>query len=832
MIAYFIVSLGLIVALAYVRAAGWLWTVVLASMLYRFTTDSGYATAMLAIDVVFVIGAIILNIPALRRAVVSNALLAWYRRILPAMSQTEKEAIDAGTVWWDGELFSGRPDWEKLLALPEPKLTAEEQAFLDNETEELCRISNDWDTTHVYHDLPPHVWQFIKDKGFLGMIIPKQYGGKQFSAYMHSQVVAKLASRCSATCVSVMVPNSLGPAELLLHYGTEDQKDHYLPRLAKGLEIPCFGLTNPNAGSDAAAIPDVGIVCKGLWEGREVLGMRVTWEKRYITLGPVSSLLGLAFRLRDPERLLGGNEDVGITCALVPTHTPGVNIGRRHNPLDSVFQNGPNWGKDVFMPLDWIIGGPAMAGQGWRMLMECLAAGRSISLPSSAVGYTKLAARAVGAYARVRSQFKTPIGKFEGIEEAMARIGGNLYVMDAARKMTAGAVDLGEKPSVVSAVVKYHLTERGRAVVNDAMDVLGGKGICLGPNNFMGRAYQQLPIAITVEGANILTRSLIIFGQGAIRCHPYVLAEMQATRQADRGVASRAFDAALFGHVRFSLSNMARAFVMGLTGAFFAAAPSNAAPETRHYYRQLTRVSAAFAFLSDVSMLVLGGSLKRREKLSARLGDVLSQMYLASCALKRFEEDGRKAEDLPFVHWALQDALARIQGAFDGVLANYPGAILGWGLKRLLFPLGMHFNPPSDALGHDITRVLIQPSAQRNRLTTGMYLPTSETEPIGMLEAALDATMKAEAIEARIRAAQKSGAINGSGASELAAAARNAGIIDADDAAHLVRTGALRDEVVRVDHFPQDMGTAEAADLLAQASGARQPVVEAQRAAA
>jgi acyl-CoA dehydrogenase len=832
MLIFLIVSLVAALALAYLRASGWMWTVVAAFCLYRITDASGNAGWMLAIDGMFVIGAAILNLPPLRRAVISNALLAWYRRILPAMSQTEKEAIDAGTVWWDGELFSGRPDWQRLLNIAEPKLTAEEQAFLDNETEELCRISNDWETTHVYRDLPPQVWQFIKDKGFLGMIIPKQYGGKQFSAYMHSQVVAKLASRCSATCVSVMVPNSLGPAELLLHYGTEEQKNHYLPRLAKGLEIPCFGLTNPNAGSDAAAIPDVGVVCKGMWEGREVLGMRVTWEKRYITLGPVSSLLGLAFRLRDPERLLGaqfgGREDVGITCALVPTQTPGVNIGRRHNPLDSVFQNGPNWGTDVFMPLDWIIGGPAMAGQGWRMLMECLAAGRSISLPSSAVGYTKLAARAVGAYARVRSQFKTPIGKFEGIEEAMARIGGNLYLMDAARKMTAGAVDLGEKPSVVSAVVKYHLTERGRAVVNDAMDVLGGKGICLGPNNFMGRAYQQLPIAITVEGANILTRSLIIFGQGAIRCHPYVLAEMRATQEADRDKASVAFDAALWGHVRFALANKVRAFVMALTGALFVGAPAGAAPELRRYYRQLTRFSAAFAFLSDMSMLVLGGSLKRREKLSARLGDVLSQLYLASCVLKRYEEDGRRQEDLPFVHWSLQDAVARIQAAFDGVLSNYPSAFLAWGLRRVLFPLGMRFAPPSDALGHAITRVLIQPSAQRDRLTAGMYLSREEGDALATLEAALEATMKSESIEAKIRAAQKAGTLKTAGGGSLIEAARAASIISADDAAQLARTAQLRDEVVRVDHFPQDMGAADAAGLRLQAARADEP----QRAAA
>jgi len=753
---------------------------------------------------------VVLTVAPLRRLLISRLLLRWYRGQLPAMSQTEREAIDAGTVWWDGDLFSGRPDWNKLLAMPRPKLTAEEQSFLDNETEQLCAMVSDWETTEIYQDLPPQAWQFIKDKGFLGMIIPKRYGGKEFSATMHSQVIQKLASRCGVAAVHVMVPNSLGPAELLLHYGTEEQKNHYLPRLAKGLEIPCFGLTNPHAGSDAAAIPDFGVVCKGTWEGKEILGMRVTWEKRYITLGPISTLLGLAIRLRDPDHLLGaqfgGKDDIGITCALVPSHTPGVNIGRRHNPLNAVFQNGPNWGKDVFMPLDWIIGGPKMAGQGWRMLMECLAAGRSISLPSSSTGYTKLAVRATGAYARVRSQFKTAIGKFEGIEEPLARIGANLYTMDAARAMTAGAVDLGEKPSVISAIVKYHLTERGRAVINDAMDILGGKGICLGPNNFMGRSYQQLPIAITVEGANILTRNLIVFGQGAIRCHPYVLKEMHAASNGDLA----AFDRALFGHMRHVIANKVRAFVMALTGSRFVSVPSAAAPQLRRYYQHLTRMSSALAYAADISMLALGGSLKRRERISARLGDVLSMLYLASATLKRFEDEGRQEADLPLVHWSLQDALARAAEALHGVFANYPARWIGAFLRLVIFPLGRHFAPPADALGHEVARLLIAPSAVRDRLCAGIYLPKAESDPMGCLEAALDATIKAEAVEARIRAAQKSGAIRGAGPEELAQAALAAKIIGGEEMSLLKRAAQLRDEVIRVDHFPQDLGRAEA----------------------
>ena len=749
---------------------------------------------------------VVLTIAPLRRLFISRLLLRWYRGRLPAMSQTEREAIDAGTVWWDAELFSGRPDWAKLLAVPQPKLTAEEQSFLDNETEQLCAMVSDWETTEIYQDLPPQAWQFIKDKGFLGMIIPKRYGGREFSATMHSQVIQKLASRCGVAAVHVMVPNSLGPAELLLNYGTEEQKNHYLPRLAKGLEIPCFGLTSPHAGSDAAAIPDFGIVCKGSWEGNEILGMRVTWEKRYITLGPISTLLGLAFRLRDPDHLLGKQVDVGITCALVPSHTPGVNIGRRHNPLNAVFQNGPNWGKDVFMPLDWIIGGPKMAGQGWRMLMECLAAGRSISLPSSSTGYCKLAARATGAYARVRSQFKTPIGKFEGIEEPLARIGANLYTMDAARAMTAGAVDLGEKPSVISAIVKYHLTERGRALVNDAMDILGGKGICLGPNNFIGRSYQQLPIAITVEGANILTRNLIVFGQGAIRCHPYVLREMQAARDGDLA----AFDRALFGHVRHVVANEARAFFTAITGSRFVSVPSAAAPQARRYYQHLTRMSSALAYAADISMLALGGSLKRRERISARLGDVLSMLYLASATLKRFEDEGRQEADLPLLRWSLEDALARAADALHGALANFPVPFVGALLRLAIFPLGRRFAPPSDALGHAVARLLIAPSSTRDRLCAGMYLPRAESDPLGCLEAALDAAIRAEAVEARIRAAQKSGLVGGSGPEELAQGAFAAKIISGEELSLLKRAAQLRDEVIRVDDFPQDLGRSEA----------------------
>ncbi|MBH1975794.1 MAG: acyl-CoA dehydrogenase [Rhodocyclales bacterium] len=758
----------------------------------------------------------VLGVPALRQRVMTSWVFSRYKKILPAMSPTERDALDAGTVWWEGELFSGKPAWETLLAFPVPRLTPEEQSFLDNECETLCRLVDDWEATQVHQDLSPAAWQFVKDKGFLGMIIPRHYGGLEFSAYAHSQAVQKLSTRSSAAAVSVMVPNSLGPAELLLRYGTNEQKNHYLPRLAKGLEVPAFALTNPHAGSDAASIPDTGIVCRGEWQGREVIGMRVSWEKRYITLGPVCTLLGLAFHLHDPDHLLGDIEDIGITCALVPSNHPGVTIGRRHWPLNAVFQNGPNSGENVFMPLDWIIGGSPMAGQGWRMLMECLAAGRSISLPSSSTGMAKLAVRATGGYARVRSQFNLAIGKFEGIEEALARMGGNTYLMDAARMMTAGAVDLGEHPSVASAIVKYHVTERARLVVNDAMDILGGKGICLGPNNFMARAYQQIPIAITVEGANILTRSLIIFGQGAIRCHPYVLAEMQAAQHIDAKVGLRAFDTALVGHIGFATGNALRALWLGLTGSHFVSVPASVAPETKRYYQQLTRFSAAFAFLSDVSMLVLGGGLKRREKLSARLGDILSQMYLASATLKRYQDEGSQAADAPLMHWAIWDAMFRAQNAFEGVLANFPNKPVAWLLARIIFPLGRPYVVPSDALGHEVAKCLIESSATRDRLTAGMYLPQTEAEAmndaVGVIELALAATLAAETAEAKLRAAEKAEKV---GAGDTATSerervrqAQQAGVLTIEEAELITRRYDLRDKVIRVDDFPPDFSQA------------------------
>lgn len=732
----------------------------------------------------------------------SAPLMKLFRKVTPIMSRTEQEALEAGSVWWDGELFSGKPQWNKLLSLPVPRLSKEEKAFIDGPVNTLCNMLDDWQITQEDKDLPENVWQYIKDNGFFSMIIPKHYGGKEFSAYAHSQVVLKISTRSISTAVTVMVPNSLGPGKLLLEYGTEEQKDHYLPRLAKGQEIPCFALTNPHAGSDAGAIPDFGIVCKDKFEGKkDVLGIRLNWDKRYITLGPVATLLGLAFKLYDPDHLMGEDEELGITLALIPTDTKGVEIGNRHFPLNMVFMNGPNYGKDVFIPMDWIIGGVEQAGQGWRMLMECLSDGRAISLPALSTGAGKLASLSVGAYSRVRQQFKMPIGKFEGVEEALARIGGLTYVMDASRSLTVAALDNGEKPSVISAVVKYHLTESMRKVVNDAMDVLGGSGICLGPKNIMGRAYQAIPISITVEGANILTRSMIIFGQGAIRSHPFIYKELESLSEHDENEALKQFDRALFGHARFFITNTIRCFFNGVTNALFIRAPSRANKKVKRYYKQATRMSAAFALVTDVSLMILGGSLKRREKISARLGDILSHLYLLSAVLKHYQDQGEYESDLPFVEWACQYNLQRVQTAFNGFLHNFPNRPIALLLRWVIFPWGRLYAPPNDQLGHKISKLLINPSEMRNRLTEGVFIPENGDEAVAQLESALRKVVDAEPFEKKIRAFQKSYKPEYSGYDAMLDAALAEGIIDKVEKSILQQANEARTKVIGVDDF-------------------------------
>ncbi|EGQ9518961.1 acyl-CoA dehydrogenase [Vibrio parahaemolyticus] len=699
----------------------------------------------------YVLAIAVFAVSGIRQSLISRKALALFKTVLPAMSQTEKEALDAGTVWWEAELFKGKPEWEKLHAIQAPKLSAEEQAFLDGPVNEVCAMVSDFQVTHELADLPPEVWQYLKDNKFFAMIIKKKYGGLEFSAYAQSLVLQKLTGVSGVLSSTVGVPNSLGPGELLQHYGTEDQKNYYLPRLAEGKEIPCFALTSPEAGSDAGSIPDNGVVCKGEWEGKEVLGMRLTWNKRYITLAPVATVLGLAFKLRDPEGLLGEKEDLGITCALIPTDVKGVEIGNRHFPLNVPFQNGPTRGKDIFVPIDFIIGGEKMAGQGWRMLVECLSVGRGITLPSNSTGGIKSAAMATGAYSRIRRQFKQPIGHMEGVEEPLARLGGNAYVMDAASNLTVAGIDLGEKPSVISAIVKYHCTHRGQQSIIDAMDIVGGKGICLGPSNFLARGYQGSPIAVTVEGANILTRSMIIFGQGAIRCHPYVLEEMNAA-YSETSDAVEKFDKALAGHVSFTMSNLVRSIWFGLSDGLGSSAPTKDA--TKRYYQQLNRYSANLALLSDISMAVLGGSLKRKERLSARLGDILSQLYLSSATLKRFEQDGRPAEDLALVHWGLQDSLKQAEIAVDEFLANFPNKVIGRTLRVLIMPFGRVRKAPSDKLDSKVARILQTPSATRSRIGRGQYLEPTEHNPSGKIELALSVILQAEPVFDKVCKAQ------------------------------------------------------------------------------
>lgn len=795
--------------LAYFRVSLTLATLVATAFLALcFVIPPHSLLVIIFVSLVFVLVAAILNLPILRQRWISAPVLQIFRRIMPAVSQTEREALEAGSTWWDGELFSGKPRWKELLGLAPPTLSEREQAFLDGPVEALCLMLDDWKITHDILDLPEDVWQFLKEERFFSMIIPEQYGGLGFSTLAHSAVVVKISSRSISAASTVMVPNSLGPAELLLHYGTEEQKNYYLPRLARGEEIPCFALTAPDAGSDAAAMPDRGVVCRGDFKGeKEVLGIRLNWEKRYTTLAPVATVLGLAFKLHDPEHLLGEQDDIGITLALIPTDTPGISIGRRHIPLNMMFQNGPHSGKDVFIPIDWIIGGPQYAGHGWRMLMERLAVGRSISLPALSTATGKVCSRFTGAYARVRTQFQLPIGRFEGVDEALARIAGYTYMLDAARTVTAAAVDNGEQPSVVSAIIKYHSTEMMRKVVNDAMDVLAGAGISLGPRNIMGRIYQGVPIGITVEGANILTRSLIIFGQGAVRSHPWVYREMQAVSDPDARQAIRDFDNALFGHIGMVISNLARTLFMGLTGGRLVHQPVTGA--AGRYYQHLERMSSAFALCADLTMLTLGGALKRKEKLSGRLADILSHLYLASCVLKHYEDQKRPEADTPLMQWACDQSLYEIQHAFDLLFQNFPNRPLAWLMRLLVFPGGQTFRPAHDRLGHKVATLILEPSATRDRLTKGIYQPDNVMEPLGRVEDALLKVIAAEPARKRIHVAIKAKQLPADTPDEevIEQAARE-NIISHEEA-ELVRDAvAAREEVIKVDDFPPDLGSA------------------------
>ena len=743
--------------------------------------------------------AALLVLPATRRLLLIRPLLRRFRKVVPAISATEHEALEAGSVWWDGELFSGRPSWRRLLDMPKPALSAAEQAFLDGPVEELCRRLDDWHITHEERDLSAGLWGFIREQRFFGLIIPREYGGLEFSAHAHSQVVMKIASRSITAAVTVMVPNSLGPGELLLHYGSERQKRHWLPRLARGEEIPCFALTGPRAGSDAAAIPDSGVVCRSSFRGQNVLGIRLNWDNRYITLGPVATVLGLAFRLSDPDRLLSGEPEPGITLALIPTDTHGVEIGERHVPLDIPFQNGPNRGRNVFIPLRWVIGEREGVGRGWSMLMESLAEGRGISLPALATSAGKSASRHTGAYARIRHQFGRPIGEFEGIEEALARIAGRTYQMDAARSFLLSALDAGERPVVVSAIAKYQLTERYRRVINDAMDIQGGSGICLGPENWIGRAYQAIPVSITVEGANILTRNLIVFGQGAIRAHPYLKHEFAAAHRSDHRQAEIEFDRAIRGHLGYLLRNLGRTLLLGLSRGRLAKPPLHG-PVNR-YLQQLDWMSSAFALCADLSLMTLGGALKRRERLSARLGDVLSELYMASASVRLFLDADQDPAELPLFRWAQEESLFRIQEALRGLWRNLPQRGLARLMRLLVFPTGLPYRGPGDRLDRQVAQLLLAPSEVRDRLTAGIFSSTDPALPSGRLEQALTLAGPADAIRRIIAKARKLGRVQSRDPEESIREALAAHVINIREAELLRKSERLRDAVIRVDSF-------------------------------
>lgn len=766
----------------------------------------------------------------LRLQYISKPAFNLFKQALPQMSATEKEALEAGSVWWDGELFSGTPDWDTLINIKLSQLTPQEQEFIDGPVEQLCQLIDDWEITQQTKDLPDSVWTFIKEKGFLGLIIPEKYGGLEYSALAHSAMVMKLASKSITTAVTVMVPNSLGPAKLIIEYGTQQQKKHYLPRLASGKEIPAFALTSPNAGSDASSMTDYGIVCHEQFNGEQTLGIRLNWEKRYITLGPVCTLLGLAFKLYDPDKLLSNDTEPGITLALIPTDLPGITIGRRHYPLSQTFQNGPNSGRDVFIPIDWIIGGRDYAGKGWRMLMESLADGRSISLPALSTGAGKLASRTTGAYARIRKQFNRPIGSFGGVSEALTRIAGNTYIMEAARNLTISSIDLGEKPSVAGAVVKYHMTEKMRQIVNDAMDIYGGAAICMGPRNIMGRIYQAVPISITVEGANILTRSMIIFGQGAVRCHPYVFKEINSTSEKNKTTGLIHFDKAFSAHIIHVIRSFSRTFFSALTDGFFYQTPrginaeknTNKSKErsakqyqfkTKKYYQKLSRQSAAFALLSDFCMLTLGGKLKQMENLSGRLADILSFLYLNSAVLKQYHHDQAYHDDQHLMQWSCETLLYDTQQAFSGVLANLPNQYLAGFLRFLIFPFGKRYQQPDDQLSHAVAQTLLSESASRDRLTQGIYKSQSNNDPLGRLNNALSKVIAAEKAEIKLNRLIKKQEMDLYNSdenrpmdfNEIVNLSNQQGYISDLELKLIYEAQLARNEVIKVDDFNQNL---------------------------
>ncbi len=794
-------------SLAVRQAPLWAWTLGVAVLCVLAVTGlplvapaASLSSPGLVAGALLALGLGALSIPDVRRRAVTKPAYSALREVIPSVSKTEREALEAGTVGWDAELFSGRPDWRKLRELAPPDLSAEERAFLDGPTEQLCKRLDDWSIRHTHKEIPADIWAFLGEHGFFGMLISKQHGGLGFSPQAQSLVIGKVSSRSPDAATLVMVPNSLGPGELIEKYGTQEQKDRYLARLAKGEEIPCFALTGPASGSDAAAMRDVGFVCKRQFEGKETLGIALTWDKRYISLGPKATLLGLAFRLFDPDGLLGKGEDIGITLALVPTDHEGVEIGRRHLPCGAAFPNGPNWGRDVFIPLDWVIGGKEGAGQGWRMLMECLSAGRAISLPASSAAGAKAMLRVSSAYGQIRKQFGLPIAMMEGIEEPLARLVEQAYVLEAGRAVTASMVAGGEKPAVISALLKYQSTERLRDCVNDALDIHGGRGVCDGPTNYLQGAFQMVPVSITVEGANILTRTLITFAQGALRSHPYLYREIQALQDENEAAGLAAFEAAFNTHVAWSLSNMVGALLHNLSFGAFASAPAHAG-KTRRHYRQLWRSSRSFALAADLSVALLGGGLKTRQRITGRLADALSEVYLLSCLLKRFEDDGEPAQDLDIVDYCAANCLYRFEQAMRGVVDNFPIRPAGWAMRVLLFPFGARRRPAPDRLGKAVVRLAIEPGAVRDRLTRDIFITDDPADPLGLLEHTLRKVVASQQADRKLERAVRKGVVRRTHTNDWIAEAEGKGILTAEEAKALQEVKALVDKVIAVDDF-------------------------------
>ena len=790
------------------KAPMWAWAVAVALLTYIWRWNllgggvAGPGPSLIGTLIAYLpaLGLAALSVPSIRRAVIVEPAYGMVQKILPKVSDTEAQALDAGTVGFDAELFSGTPDWNKLASIPPVQLTAEEQAFLDGPTEELCKLINDWQIRHANREIPDNIWDFAKKHGFLGMLISKDHGGLGFSAQAQSLILGKIASRSPDVVTIVMVPNSLGPGELIEKYGTDQQKHYYLPRLAKGEEVPCFSLTGPTSGSDAATMRDVGYVTRGTYQGKDTLGIKLSWDKRYITLGPKATLVGLAFQLFDPEKLLGKSDDIGITLALIPANHPGVNIGRRHLPSGAAFPNGPNWGNDVFIPMDWVIGGEKMAGHGWRMLMECLSAGRAISLPSSATSGAKMMLRVTSAYARIRKQFGLPVSRMEGIEEPLVRIIETAYVNEAARAMTAAMVSRGEKPAVISALMKYQTTEKLRRAVNDAMDIHGGRAICDGPSNYLQSAYQMVPVGITVEGANILTRTLITFAQGALRSHPYLYKEVQSAQNPDRARGLDDFEDALAGHVAFSLSNATGAFFHNITGGHLASSPDTA-QRMSVWYQQLARASRSFAFVADLTVALLGGGLKTKQKITGRMADALSELYMLSAVLKRYDDDGRPEGDNSIVELAAQNGLYRFQEAISGVIDNFPTVAMRPVMRVVVFPLGRRFKPAPDALGKTVAKHVLEPGAARDRLTRHIFISKDVNDPTGLLEVTLEKVIAAEPAEKKLEKAIRDGVVKRYHGLDWFGEAVKKGVLSDAEAAQLREVETLVARVIAVDHF-------------------------------